>query len=139
MQDKLDRAELAQAKAEERQKAAEDAKAKAQRELEQAKAEAERARKSAEDAKNATQQELEQARQELQTLRAQAERAEKKAALTANEDVLLFRTLFDQTQEQVNKLGGVLLKLRPKDPDTAGKLSQALLALSEKIKGVAQG
>ena len=113
MQAKLDKAKKAQAKAEADKQAAEDAKARAQQELERAKA-------------------------ETQFLREQAERAEKKAAIAANEDLVLFRTLFDQIQEQVNKLGGVLMKTRNKDPEAAGPLQNALLALADKIKGVAE-
>lgn len=114
MQKKLDAAKKAQAKAEADRKAAEDARVRAQRDLEEAKAEA-------------------------QTIREQAERAEKKAAIAANEDLVLFRTLFDQVQEQVNKLGGVLMKTRSKDPEAAEPLQKALLALADKIKGVAEG
>lgn len=114
MQAKLDKAKKAQAKAEADKKAAENAKAKAQQELEQAKAEA-------------------------RSIREQAERAEKKAAIAANEDLVLFRTLFDQIQEHMNKLGGVLMKTRNKDPEAAGPLQKALLALADKIKGVAEG
>ena len=70
-------------------------------------------------------------------LRNQLAQAEKKAALTSSEDLVLFRALFDQTQEQINKMGGVLMKVRGKDPEKAAGLSKALLALSDKIKGVA--
>lgn len=80
---------------------------------------------------------LEQTRSELEGLRAKAAQAEKKASLAANEDLLLFRTLFDQTQELSNKMSGVLLKVRNKDPEKAAGLSKALMALSEKIRGVA--
>ena len=38
----------------------------------------------------------------------------------------------------MNKLGGVLMKFRNKDPEKAEGLSKAMLALAEKIKGVAQ-
>lgn len=112
MQAKLDKARKAQAKAEEARKAAEEAQAQARRELEQARAEA-------------------------QAVREQAAMAQKKAALTANEDLVLFRTLFDQAQDQVNKLGGVLMKFRAKDPEKAQGLARSLLALAEKIQGVA--
>ena len=114
VQAKLDKAKKAQAKAEAGRQAAEDAKAKLQQELDQAKAEA-------------------------RLIREQSERAEKKAAIAANEDLVLFRSLFDQIQEQVNKLGGVLMKTRSKDPEAAGPLQKALLALADKIKGVAEG
>lgn len=84
-------------------------------------------------------QALAQAKAEARAIREQAERAEKKASIAANEDLVLFSTLFDQVQEQVNKLGGVLIKTRNKNPDAAGPLQNALLALADKIKGVAEG
>lgn len=83
--------------------------------------------------------ELEQVKRELADLRFEAERMEKKAAMTSSEDLVLFRALFDQAQELANKMGGVLMKVRGKDPEKAAGLSKALLALSEKIRGVAQG
>lgn len=70
-------------------------------------------------------------------LRKQLAQAEKKAALAANEDLMLFRTLLEQVQRMVNQMGGVLLKVRPKDPEKAQGLVRALEALSEKIRGVA--
>lgn len=112
MQAKLDKAKKAQARAEEAQKAAEEAKEKARQELEQAKKDAEADRE-------------------------RAEKAEKRAAMAGNEDMALFRTLFDQAQETVNKLSGVLMKFRSKNPPVAEKLSAALLALSEKVKEAA--
>lgn len=113
MQEKLDKAKDAQARAESARQLAEDAKAKAQQELEQAKA-------------------------EVRAILERAERTEKKAAIAANEDLVLFRTLFDQVQEQVNKLGGVLMKVRNKDSEAAGKLKNALLALADNIREVAE-
>lgn len=124
MQAKLDKAKKAQTKAEEARKAAEDAKAKIQRELEQARADAQAA--------------LEKAVAEGQAIRERAEKAEKRAAMAGNEDMALFRTLFDQAQETVNKMSGVLLKFRSKNPPVAENLSKALLALSEKIKEAAE-
>ena len=114
MQKKLDKAKKAQRKAEADKKAAEDAKTKAEQALAQATAEALANRK-------------------------QAEQAEKKAAISSNEDLVLFRTLFDQAQDLINKLGGVLMKTRNKDPETAGPLQKALLALADRIKEVAEG
>ena len=81
--------------------------------------------------------ELEQVKRELADLRFEAERMEKKAALTSSEDLVLFRALFDQAQELANKMGGVLMKVRGKDPEKAAGLSKALLALCDKIRGVA--
>ena len=128
MQNKLDRATKAR-----------DEALQKRYDLEEALTKAKDAQKAAEDAKVKAQQELEQVKAEARSIREQAERAEKKAAIAANEDMVLFRTLFDQIQEQVNKLGGVLMKTRNKDPEAAGSLQKALLALADKIKGVAEG
>lgn len=103
-----------------------------------AQAQAEKARKAAEDAKAAAQAELEQAQAEAQAVRTEMARAEKKAALASNEDLVLFRALFDQVQELVNKISGIMMKLRNKAPDLAEKVSRALLALSDKIREAAQ-
>lgn len=99
---------------------------------------AEAAKKTAEDATAKVQQELEQAKDEARSLREQAERAEKKAAIAANEDLVLFRTLFDQAQDLVNKMGGVLMKVRNKDSEKAAGLKNALLALADRIREVAE-
>lgn len=116
-----------------------------QAQLDEAKAAAEQARAELMEANSAAQRaklEQEQARQELEQVRAEAaslrEQADgKKAALTADADLALFRALFDQAQDLVNKLGGVLMKLRQKSPELAGKMSKALLALADKIREVA--
>lgn len=79
----------------------------------------------------------EQAQIELEALRAQMERAEKEAVLASNEDLVLFRELFDRAQEQINRIHGLLLKARGKDADRAEKMSKALLSLSDKIREVA--
>lgn len=96
----------------------------------EAQARAEEARKAAEEA-------LEKAVAEGQAVRERAEKAERRAALAENEDMALFRALFEQAQETVNKLSGVLLKLKRKNPPVAEKLSAALLALGEKMKEAA--
>ncbi len=124
MQDKLNRARAARDKALEKRYELETALTNAKADLEQAKAESEAA--------------LEKARAEAQAIREQAEKAEKKAALASNEDLVLFRELFDRTQEQINRMGGVLLKLRGKDPETAEKLKMAMLAMFDKGREVAQ-
>lgn len=102
-----------------------------------AQAQAEKARKAAEDAKAAAQAELEQAQAEAQAVRTEMARAEKKAALASNEDLVLFKELFDRVQEQINRIHGLLLKARGKDADRAEKMSRALLALSDKIREAA--
>lgn len=115
--------EAARKEAEEQMQAQVDAAKKAQ-------AEAEKAKKSAEDARS-------KAQAEAAALRIEMAQMEKRAALTSNEDLVLFRAMFDQVQELVNKLGGVLLKLRPKEPEKAQGLSNALLALADRIREVA--
>lgn len=65
------------------------------------------------------------------------QRAEKRAAMASNEDLVLFRELFERVQEQVNRIHGLLLKARDKDADRAEKMSKALLALAEKVREVA--
>lgn len=107
--------------------------------VDEAKAAQEKARADLMETNSALQRaKLEREQVEIE-LRKQLAQAEKKAALAGNEDLALFRALFDQAQELANKMGGVLLKVRPKDPEKAQGLSAALLALAEKIQGVAMG
>lgn len=108
-------------------------------ELDEAKAAEKAARASLKAVNSALQwAKLERKQTEIELLK-QLAQAEKKASLATNEDLVLFRTLFDQVQEQINKMGGVLLKVRNKDPEKAAGLSKELLALTENIRGVAQG
>lgn len=94
-------------------------------------------REKAYDACHAAEESQKAAEAELDALRAKLAQAEKKAALTASEDLVLFRAMFDQAQEQINKMGGVLLKMRGRDPEKAQGMAKALTALAEKIQGVA--
>lgn len=112
MQDKLNQAKKAQAEAEKAQKAAEDAQAKAQ-------------------------QEMERTRAEAQAIREQAEKAEKRASIDTDADMVLFRELYDQTQTMVKRMGGVRLKKQDKEPEKAGGLHNALLALIPVVKEAA--
>ena len=59
------------------------------------------------------------------------ERNEKKAALGADKDLAQFEVLFDQTQSNVYKMQGILLKGR--DETAAGKLCKAIQALAEAV------
>ena len=105
--------------------------------LNQAKAAQKRAQKDLIDLNSAYQRaKLEREQMEAE-LRKQLAQAEKKASLAANEDFVLFRTLFDQTQDLVNKMVGAMMKLRNKSPELAEKMSKALLALSDKIREAA--
>lgn len=70
---------------------------------------------------------------------AEAAKAEKKEIIAADKDLVVFQTIFNETQEQVNKLYGYLLRYKSKgDAETAGKLSVALNALANKIREVAK-
>lgn len=102
MQDKLDRAKEAKAKADERRK--------------QAEASVEILKKSIDE----------------------MERNEKKAALGADKDLAQFELLFDQTKDTVNRMHGILLKVRSRDEDAAGRLSKALAALAEAVRRCAE-
>ena len=88
-----------------------------------AKAKAEEKRKEAEAA-------LEQAQVQLKD----AEQARKNAALSSDEDMATFKVLFQQAQEQANKMRGILLKLRNRPDGTAAQgAEKAMKALAEAI------
>lgn len=87
-----------------------------------AKDKAEARRKNAEEA-------LEQVRRQLE----EQTREEKKAALGADKDLAQFELLFAQAQETVNKMAGILLKVRTRDADAAGRLANAIRALAEAV------
>lgn len=88
-----------------------------------AKAKAEEKRKEAEAA-------LEQAQTQLKD----AEQARKNAALSSDEDMATFKVLFQQAQEQANKMRGILLKLRNRPDGTAAQgAEKAMKALAEAI------
>lgn len=102
-----------------------------------AQAEAEKARKAAEDDKAAAQRELERVQAEALAVREQAAKADKRAAVASDVNMALFNELLGQGQEGANKMGGILMKERPKAPDSAKAMEKAMLALSDYIKGVA--
>ena len=94
----------------------------------EAKERAEARRKNAEEA-------LEQVRLQLE---AQA-KEEKRATLESDKDLATFEVLFVQAQETINKLHGLMIKLRTrKDMEPAEKLQRALLALADKVREAAQ-
>lgn len=94
--------------------------------LEKAKERQQKAEAQAKEAQNA----LELAQVQLQD----AERARKNAVLASDEDMATFQVLFQQVQEQANKMRGILLKLRGR-PDSAAAqgVEKALRALAEVI------
>lgn len=94
--------------------------------LEKAKERQQKAETQAKEAQNA----LELAQSKLQD----AERARKNAVLASDEDMATFQVLFQQAQEQANKMRGILLKLRGRPDSTAAQgVEKALRALAEVI------
>ena len=85
------------------------------------------------DDANRTAKEAAESENKLRQELAEARKAKESGA--GNSQVVSeFKAYYDQTQELVNKMNGLLLKLFQKDPETAGKLGNALIALSDAIK-----
>ena len=112
------------------QEAVERAKAEAEARLQ---AKLDRAQK-AKDQAEARQKEADEALEALRAQMAAQARAEKKDALGADKDLAQFEVLFDQVQEIVNKMSGILLKVRGRDQDAAGRLARAMQALAEAVR-----
>ena len=111
------------------QKAIDKARAEAVAEM-QAKLDVAKAAKSkAEEKRKAAEEALAAAREQLERLR----REDKRAELSADKDLAQFELLFGQAQETVNKMHGILLKVKSRDEDAAGRLGKALRALAEAV------
>lgn len=112
-------------------KAQDEARAEMQAKLDKAKA----ARDKAEKQKKELAEELAAANARLEALA----KEEKKAAISSDKDLAAFEILFGQAQDVINKLHGLMLTLRSReDPSTAEGVRRALLALADKVKGVAE-
>ena len=109
--------------------AIEKAKAEAVAEIKAKLDKAREAKKRAEDRQKIAEDALEQARLQLE----EQAKAEKKAALGADKDLAQFELLFDQAQETVNKMRGILMKVRGRDEASAGKLANAMKALAAAV------
>lgn len=92
--------------------------------------------------------ELSEAGLKAEKLKAKIKKAEEKAAASAAEleklkksqaltdpNTAVFKQIFEQVQEDFNKLHGSLLKIKTSDPDTAQKLTAAVRALVDKMQG----
>lgn len=92
--------------------------------------------------------ELLEAGLKAEKLKAKIKKAEEKAAASAAEleklkksqaladpNTAVFKQIFEQVQEDFNKLHGSLLKVKASDPDTAQKLTAAVRALMDKMQG----
>ena len=88
-----------------------------------AKEKAEEKRKAAEEALAAAQEQLERLRRE-----------EKRSELTSDKDLAQFELLFGQAQETVNKMHGILMKVRSRDEDAAVWMREALCALADGVR-----
>lgn len=108
------------------EKARAEAMAEMQGKLDRAKERQKRAEAQAKEAQAA----LERTQAQLQD----SERARKNAVLASDEDMATFQVLFQQAQDQANKMRGILLKLRGRADQTAAQgVEKALRALSEAI------
>lgn len=108
------------------EKARAEAIAEMQAKLDKAK---ERQKKAEAQAKEA-QADLAQVKTQLQ----ESERARKNAVLASDEDMATFQVLFQQAQDQANKMRGILLKLRGRSDQAAAQgVEKALRALAEAI------
>lgn len=96
--------------------------------------------------------ELSEAGLKAEKLKAKIKKAEEKAAEKAAEleklkksqtlsdpNTAVFKQIFEQVQEDFNKLHGSLLKVKASDPDTAEKLAAAVRALVDKMQGALNG
>ena len=85
---------------------------------------------------------LKKAEEELAAVRQQLEatrQTERQAVISGDKDLALFELLFSQGNEAVNKLHGLLLKVRGRgDTELAGKLQKALLALADVTRRCAE-
>lgn len=93
------------------------------------------AQKKAEEQRKKAEEELAAVRQQLEAAR----QTERQAAIAGDKDLALFELLFSQGNEAVNKLHGLLLKVRGRgDIELAEKLQKALLALADVTRRCAE-
>lgn len=82
-----------------------------------------------------------EAEREIEWLRDQwtaAQKEAKQAVVSGDADLAAFQLLFEAAQGEINKMHGILLKVRGRDEALAGKLTAALAALAEKVKECAK-
>lgn len=126
MQTKVDQAEAAQKEAEKKRKEAEAALSEAKKQAGANAAILSRAEKA--------EAELAEARRQLEA----AAKAESASLVNQNGDLAMFNVLFSQTQEQVNKMHGLRLKLGKDDGDLDEKLKTAINALADAVRRCAE-
>lgn len=92
-------------------------------------------RKKAEEKRKKAEDDLEALRQKLEA----SQQAERRAIIAGDKDLAMFELLFSQGNEAVNKLHGLLLKVRGRgDAELAEKLQKALLALADATRRCAE-
>lgn len=126
MQAKVDAAEKARKEAEQKRKDAEKALADAKKEAGANAAILSRAEKA--------EAELAEVRRQLEA----AAKAEKAAAVNQNGDLALFNVIFNQTQEGINKMHGLRMKLGKTDEALDKKLKTAINALADAVRRCAE-
>lgn len=93
-----------------------------------------------EKATKAAEAKLAAAVKENETIRAQLLQAEnrveaaRKELQLQNPEAAVFKTVFEQVQQDFNRLNGTLKKLRLSDPDLGSKMTKATVALLDKLK-----
>lgn len=112
-------------------KAAEEARAEAEKKLEKKIAAAEKNREKAEkdleEARKAQQQEEEKRR----GLEGQMEGLRKKLAVAENSAAAEFKLYFNQAQEAINRMNGIIGRMEGDDREGAGRLKNAMKAMME--------
>lgn len=117
------------------QKALQEARREAETRMQAKVDKAAEAQKKAEEQRKKAEEELAAVRQQLEAAR----QTERQAAISGDKDLALFELLFSQGNEAVNKLHGLLLKVRGRgDIELAGKLQKALLALADVTRRCAE-
>lgn len=104
------------------QEAVEKARAEVRAEMKEKLKIARSQRREAEEALAAAQEKLERLRKE-----------EKRSELSSDKDLAQFELLFGQAQETVNKMHGIMLRVKTRDEDAAGRLRKALRALADAV------
>ena len=117
------------------QKALEEARREAETQMQAKVDKAAEAQKKAEEQRKKAEEELAAVRQQLEATR----QTERQAVISGDKDLALFELLFSQGNEAVNKLHGLLLKVRGRgDIELAGKLQKALMALADVTRRCAE-
>lgn len=93
------------------------------------------ARKKAEEKRKEAEEQVAELQRKLDAVKSE----ERKAFISGDRDLATFELLFNQAQEVVNKLHGLLLKLKGReDTELAGKVEQAMLALADATRRCAE-